>query len=386
MKLKTPIIATAFAVALALTGCAASAGSTTQTGTDSAVTAKITAGLAELKGKVFSTGPAGETAAPASAADLTSAEIDKIKSLHLTAAISLHIGGNDWSTAQVAGLKSEFGKLGITVVGVTDANFDPARQVADIETLMAKKPNILISIPTDPVATAGEFRKASAEGAHLVFMDNVPAGFVAGKDYVSVVSADNYGNGVTSAYMMARALGGKGTIGIVYHQADFFVTKQRYQAFKKTITDKFPDIKIVDEKGIAGPDFAGDAQSAAGAMLTKYPTLSGIWAVWDVPADGVMAAARAAGRTDLKIATEDLGTNSAVALAKNKLLVGLGAQRPFDQGVTEARLAAASWIGKTVPGFIALPSLAVDHSNVLEMWKTVYHTDVPAAVKDAYKK
>lgn len=386
MKLTTPLTAAAVAVALALTGCSANAGSASKSTLDPAVTAKINAGLAELQGKVFSTGPAGETAAPASASDLTSAEIDKVKSLHLTAAISLHIGGNDWSTAQVAGIKSEFTKLGISVVGVTDANFDPARQVSDIETLMAKKPNILISIPTDPVATAGEFHKASAEGAHLVFMDNVPSGFVAGKDYVSVVSADNYGNGVTSAYLMARALGGKGTIGIVYHQADFFVTKQRYQAFKKTITDKFPDIKIVDEKGIAGPDFAGDAQSAAGAMLTKYPKLDGIWAVWDVPADGVMAAARAAGRTDLKIATEDLGTNAAEALAKNELLVGLGAQRPFDQGETEAKLAAASWIGKTVPGFIALPSLAVDHSNVLEMWKTVYQTDVPAAVRKAYQK
>ena len=54
--------------------------------------------------------------------------------------------------------------------------------------------------------------------------------------------------------------------------------------------------------------------------------------MWDVPAEGVMAAARAAGRTDLKIATEDLGTNVAIALAKGEMVVGLGAQVPFDQG------------------------------------------------------
>ena len=52
-------------------------------------------------------------------------------------------------------------------------------------------------------------------------------------------------------------------------------------------------------------------------MLTKHPDLDGIWAVWDVPAEGVMAAARAAGRNDLMIATEDLGKNVAIALAKN---------------------------------------------------------------------
>ena len=28
-------------------------------------------------------------------------------------------------------------------------------------------------------------------------------------------------------------------------------------------------------------------------MLSKHPDLAGIWAVWDVPAEGVMAAARA---------------------------------------------------------------------------------------------
>ena len=74
-------------------------------------------------------------------------------------------------------------------------------------------------------------------------------------------------------------------------------------------------------------------------MLSQAPGPDGIWAVWDVPAEGVLAAARAAGRGDLKIATEDLGKNVAIALAKDELVVGLGAQVPFDQGVTEARLA-----------------------------------------------
>ncbi len=81
--------------------------------------------------------------------------------------------------------------------------------------------------------------------------------------------------------------------------------------------------------------------------MTKQPNIDGIWGVWDVPAEGIMAAARDAGRTDLKIATQDLGTNVAIQLAKGELIVGLGAQRPFDQGVAEARLGAAAGIGRT---------------------------------------
>ena len=92
-------------------------------------------------------------------------------------------------------------------------------------------------------------------------MDNVPADFVAGENYVSAVSADNYGNGVASAHLMAQALEGEGDIGIVFHDADFFVTRQRYDAFKQTIEENYPGITIAEEQGIVGPDFAGEAES-----------------------------------------------------------------------------------------------------------------------------
>ena len=226
---------------------------------------------------------------------LTDAELEQIKGMNATAAIVMHYGGNDWSVAQINGLKDQFGKMGIEVIAETDAGFDPATQVSDIETTLAKNPSIIVSIPTDPVATASAYRQAAEQGVKIVFMDNVPQGFKQGTDYVSVVSADNYGNGVASANIMADKLGGTGKIGLVYHGADFFVTRQRYEAFKKTIEENYPDIEIVEEQGIAGPDFAGDAEKAASAMLTKRADLNGIWAVWDVPAEGVINAIRSAG-------------------------------------------------------------------------------------------
>lgn len=341
------------------------------------------AALKAMEGQVFSTGPHGEKPAAATEVTLTADELAKVKAMKATAAIVLHYGGNDWSTAQVAGLKAEFADLGIEVIGVTDANFQPQKQVSDIETMLAKKPSVIVSIPTDPVATADAYKKAAAAGVKLVFMDNVPNGMTAGTDYVSVVSADNYGNGVASAHLMAQALNGKGKIGIVFHAADFFVTQQRYQAFKKIITEDYPNIQIMEEQGIGGPDFAGDAEKAASAMLTKYKDLNGIWAVWDVPAEGVLAAARSANRTDLVITTIDLGLNVAVAIAKKDMVYGLGAQRPFDQGMTEAKLAAYGLLGKTAPNYVALPALPVTGANVLDAWQQVYHAAPPDALVSA---
>ncbi|MBO0237294.1 substrate-binding domain-containing protein, partial [Vibrio parahaemolyticus] len=77
--------------------------------------------------------------------------------------------------------------------------------------------------------TADAYRKAAEQGVEIVFMDNVPKGFEPGKDYTSVVSADNYGNGVASAHLLASALGGEGKVGAIFHAADFFVTQQRYE-------------------------------------------------------------------------------------------------------------------------------------------------------------
>jgi len=374
----------ALCVLLASCSAAGTSASAPEGEVDQAFLEQVDASLADVESQVLSTGPNGEEPASADTAVLTDAQVEQVKALGATAAIAMHYAGDDWSTSQIKGLQDEFGRLGIEVVSSTDADFDPAQQVSDIENAMTRRPSVMVSLPTDPVATAGAYRAAAQAGTKLVFMDNVPQGFVAGQDYVSTVSADNYGNGVISAHLMARALGGKGTIGLVFHEADFFVTKQRYQGFKDTVAEDYPDIEVVAEQGIAGPDFAGDAQTASAAMLSQNPDLDGIWAVWDVPAEGVLAAARAAGRDDLKVATQDLGLNVAIGLAQDRNVVGLGAQRPYEQGVTEARLAALSLLGEQVPPYVALPSLGVTHDNVLDAWKTVYSEDAPAELRDSF--
>ena len=342
--------------------------------------------LARLAGTVLATGPNGEQPAKADSVTLTPAEVEQVRAKHATAAIVMHYTGDGWTDAQIAGLRQQFSELGIQVIAVTDANFEPDKQVSDVETVLARKPNVIVSIPADPVATAGAYRQAADAGVKLVFMDNVPKGMVAGRDYVSAVSADNVGNGVVSAHLMADTVGGRGEIGVIYHEADFQVTRQRLQGFEETMARDYPNISIVERKGVTGPDFAGQAQAATTAMLVKHQHLAGIWGVWDVPTEGVIAAARALDRTDLAITTEDLGPNVAIALASGQYVTGLGAQRPFDQGLAEAKLAAYALIGKPAPPYVALDALPVTHDNVLDAWREVYHDQPPAQVTDSFRK
>lgn len=344
------------------------------------------AGLAELaSGKVFSKGPNGEIPGSALSLTFTEAELAKLKTLKATAAIAMHLS-SDWSNGQLAGLKKEFAVLGITIVGTTQADFKADTQVSQIQTLMAKKPSVLVSIPVDSQAESAAYKAVAAAGTKIVFMGNVASGMTAGKDYVSSVGPDDYANGASAAYLLGKKLNGKGTIATIHHAADFWVTKARWNGFKETITNKFPGIKIVTDQGISGPDFAGDAQAAATAILTKYPKIDAIWAVWDTPAEGVLAALRAAGNTTTVIATEDLGANVAISLAKGGPVVAVGAQRPFDMGVAEAKLAAYGLLNKAAPAFVAVPGFPVDHGNVLQAWRVVYSAAPSEALRAAFKK
>lgn len=332
--------------------------------------------------EILSTGPNGEAAVAATSLELTAEEVEKLREGKYKAAIVLHYAGNDWSTAQLEGLKTTFDKMGIEIIAETDAQFKSEKQVSDIETVMARKPDVIIGLPVDPVSTAGAFKKAAEAGAKIVFMDNVAEGLEHGKHYASVVSADNYGNGVKAAEILADKLGGKGKVGIIYHDADFFVTKQRVDAFEKTMKEKYPEIEIVARGGIVEPS---DGEKVASALLTKHPDMDGMFVVWDVPAEGALAAARTAGKKDLVITTSDLGTNVALDIAKDGIVKGLGSERPYDQGVAEAILAGYALLGKETPSYVAVPPLGVTKDNVLEGWKSVYRQEAPDLIKNALK-
>ncbi len=331
---------------------------------------------------IKSTGPNGEKAAPASSLTLTDEEIAKLKAGSYSAAISFHYAGNDWSSAQQKGLEDTFKKYGINIVGTTDANFSVEQQVSDLETLTALNPDVMISIPTDAKATSDAFKRVSDRGIKLVFMDNVPDNFVAGENYVGAVSADNYGNGVIAAELIGDKLKGKGKIGIIHYDVDYFVTNQRLEAFEKTIKKKYPDIEVIAKTGFSD---VNQSTEVADAMLTQNPDLEAIFAIWDIPAEGVLSALTSAGREDVFVSSIDLGDNIAKEIAQGKVL-GVGAQLPYDQGVAEATMAAYALLGKETPSYVAVPATKVERNTIVSGYEMVYHKKAPGFITEELDK
>lgn len=350
------------------------------------IKAKVDKCLASVAEKIYNKGPHGETAVPASQLTLTPAEIAKVRSMHKTVAVAWHVFGSDYSTAQVAALKNTFAKLGIRVIAVTDGQFQVNKQTNDIETIIARKPDYMVSLPVDAPSEQAAYQKARAAGIKLVFALNAPPAMKHPKDYITVVGSDDYGTGVVSACQIVEALNGKGKVGIVYHAAHYYATKQRLDAVH-WVFKQFPGIQVVEEKGDPGPDFTSQAAANANAMISQHSDLDAIWAVWDTHADGVLAAARELGKngSDFTITTIDLGKNIANDMAAGGMVKGDGGSQPYNQGVTEAMAVGADILGKKVAPYYAWNAIPVNRANLLARWKQIYHTSPPASMVKAVK-
>lgn len=118
------------------------------------------------------------------------AEEAKIRENGITAGMALH-QSSDYTMSMNQGAVDEFARLGIRVVAQTDVGFDSARQKSGVETILAKKPSIILSLPVDPDTSAPIYQPAVNRGVLLGFVDNAPEGFVQGTDYVTVVLGAN---------------------------------------------------------------------------------------------------------------------------------------------------------------------------------------------------
>ncbi|MCF0229596.1 MAG: substrate-binding domain-containing protein [Parasporobacterium sp.] len=339
-----------------------------------------------MAGEIKSTGPHGEQGVAAETINLTDEQVAKVKEGNYKVAIVMHYGGNDWATAQIEGIKQQCAEYGMEVIATTDANFSAEQQVSDIETVMALNPDIIISIPTDATATADAYKRAAEAGIKVVFMDNVADNMEQGNEvgqYVSCISADAYGNGCVAAELMGEALGGKGKVGMVFYDVNFFTTNLRDQGFKETMAEKYPEIEIVTEQGFTAENTCNEQGDA---ILTQFPDINGIYASWDIPMEGVLSSVRAAGKEgQIALTAIDLGNNIAREIAQGTV-VGVGAQVPFDQGIAEVKCAALSLLGEEVPAFVVCAALPVNKDNVCEAYEQVYHIPAPEWLVEAAGK
>lgn len=325
-------------------------------------------------------GPHGERATPASALELTPAEAARLKAGRHDAALVWH-EDSEFTTAVTAGVHDVLDPLGIRVVAQTSAGFDPARQKADIETVLARRPDALLTLPVDPVITAPAYHEAVRQGTRIALLSNVPRGMRHGRDYVGVVTDDLFDMGRRAADAIAAAVGYEGKIGYVFRDADSFVANQRDRAFLDTIAARYPKIEVAAKQGIADPN---TAEEQAGGMLARHPDLEAVYVTFSQPiGDGVLAALRAAGNTTTKVVSLDLDEPLALDMAKGGQTFALIADHAYELGRALAMTAAYGLLGKPAPPFVVVPALTVTRLNLVAGFRASLRRPPPARVLEA---
>ena len=140
------------------------------------------------------------------------------------------------------------------------------------------------------------------------------------------------------------------------------------------------NVKVVTRAPMSNPHATQDITSA---MLARYSDLDVIFAPWDLPADGVMAALSAAG-AKIPVAHIDLGFTGAtqIACGTGPVFV-MSSQLVYEWGRTGAIAGALHELGQPVPPYIVVPVFAVTKDNLKDGWNLAYGatTPLPAAAQ-----
>lgn len=327
---------------------------------------------------ILSVGPNGEKSADVSEADLSAEEESKTKAAKIKVGIVMQTMDIEWSTEQVRGISKRVEELGGTIVGVCNGSWDVEKQTACIDNMITKKPGAIISIPVDDVGMAPAYSRISKAGIKLIFIDNVAKGLKFPDQYQGVVTSDNQGNGAFAAAALEKYVPKDGTVGILDFGVDFFVTKERMRGFQKWMAENRPDVKI---KVAEFQDPAKSGEVAAN-FLTANPDVQGMFTEWEVPAMGIISALREQGKS-LPITVVNTASDITLDLASNGMVKAIGAQRPYDEGVAEANMAARAIRGLKNPSYLAFPATPFLRNNVTEAWTLVYKSPPPAEIQKA---
>lgn len=320
---------------------------------------------------------------PPSSVNLTPAQIAEAKAKHYTIGIAMQTMTLDWSQLQVRGITDTIKKYGGKVIGVTDANFDVPTQISDVQDLIAKKPDAIISIPVSDAGLTPTYAKIEQSGIKLTVIMNPPNGLKYNSQYTTVVSPDDVGDGYIAARELSHLIPKHGTLGVIAYGVDFFTTNQRDKGMKEWFKAHRPDVHLIEADFTNTSD--ASIESLASSFLTAHPNVNAIYGAWSAPGEDIAAAERSQG-LNIPIVTYDVDNPDAVELASGGLIKAVSAQDAYGEGVAEANATVRALEGYKNPPWIVVPGFPVLPSNVIPAYKYLFRTNtVPSALVSACK-
>lgn len=177
---------------------------------------------------------------------------------------------------------------------VTEGNGEPAVEIANIESIIQRKPDVVIVSSLSGTAVYPAYEELNAAKIPLIINNSgIPDDGAKNIKYTSFISPDDWNNGRLLGQYLADKLQGKGDIIVVEGVAESSNYEHRLGGFMEVIK-KYPDIHIVGKQ--SGAWIRMPAMKASVDLLQANPKIDGIYAMNDEMGMGVLAALRSAGR------------------------------------------------------------------------------------------
>ena len=266
-----------------------------------------------------------------------------------------------WDLRAYQGQIDEVRRLGGTAIAL-DAGRNDGRQINQIQTLIAQKPDVIIEQLGNGPVLQPWLRKIRAAGIPLFTVDTVSP------SSLNDTTSDNYGIGEKIALQMASDLGGHGKILVFNGFYSVPVCAIRYDELR-LVLKAFPGIEIVQpELRDVIPNTVQNAYAQITDMLSKYPhdgDVSAVWSAWDVPQVGATEAIAAAHRAGIRTYGVD-GSPDVVKMVADPVSPAgaVVAQQPYLIGKTAVDNAARYLAGdRSIPLYTFIPSVLVTKAN-----------------------
>jgi ribose transport system substrate-binding protein len=319
-----------------------------------------------LGGGLFSLAHAqGETPAAASTGD-NAAPVPSLKGKR----IGITVAGTDhyWDLKAYQGAVDEVKRLGGTPIAL-DAGRNDNRQIAQIQTLIAQKPDAIIEQLGTATVLEPWLQKIRQANIPLFTIDT------ASPSSINDTTSDNFFIGEQLALKLVNDIHGEGNILVFNGFYGVPVCAIRYDQLK-AVLKYYPKVHIIQpELRDVIPNTVQSAYAQVSQLLAKYPKgqIAAIWSAWDVPQVGATQAVDAAHRNEIRTYAVD-GSPDVVALVKDpKSSAGaVVAQQPALIGKTAVDNVARYLAGdRTLPPYTYVPSILVTKDNAGNVQQTL---------------
>lgn len=229
------------------------------------------------------------------------------------------------------GVRDEARKLGVDVT-ILNATEDPVLQIEQIKEIIAKRVDVVCLVPMK--------KEPLVRGVQMLNRSNIPVIIVNREigencEYICYTGTDTYAGAVTSAKILAEAMGGKGQLVEFHQHLGTGPEVARSNALRDVLKD-YPDIKPIARIPHRGE--RDIVKTEMQTLLQKYPNLSGVYAHGDNFAIAAAQVCQKTGRTNVKIVGMG-GSKEAIEAIKQGLLTGTSYQQPEEEGRSAIRLA-----------------------------------------------